>query len=123
MTEERTLPTDKEVFEAYFRFPPPQVLLDLHADESLAAALPVGFKLSDVDYVLELQYLLGLQDPQNYDVDRNRVAFAVTTDGAELLADLNSRELEIFQREDGDVDTIGATVADLLKAERYSLTR
>jgi hypothetical protein len=117
------LPTESEVFEEEFGFAPPDALLELLADDSLAAAMPAGFRLAHVEYVVELQYLLSLRDRENYDVSRKRVACAVTTDGCRLLVDLSSKDLDLLQDEFGDVESIGVTVKQLLTGERYSLSR
>ena len=113
--------SDYTIFESHFGFPVPTGLTDLYADKSLSESLPAGFRFKHVRFVLEIQYLLDLQDPKNYSVEHKRLSFAINTDGFELLVDLGNEDLQILQNEYGDIDRLGLTIKDLLSAERYTL--
>jgi hypothetical protein len=111
-------PEDIEYFESMVqsRFPP--ALLAFLSDEVLVESFPVQFRFTHVPFIVELQFLLSLRDPANYDRKSNRLRFAKNSDGYDLLVDLSSPNLPILQDEFGDVDDIGVSIVDLLNAER-----
>jgi hypothetical protein len=112
---------ERETFEQNFGIPVPPALGRLLGDDSLRATLPVGYRFAHVSFALEIQYMLSLEEAKNYDVDNKRLAFAVSTDGHELLVDLSDQELRMMQNEFGDVDYIGITIQDLLDGSRTPL--
>lgn len=112
---------DTEIFKSHFDFSAPPNLVALYSSGIFANSLPVGFRFNHVGFVVEVQYLLDVNDPQSDHIKHKRLPFAVTTDGLELMIDLNTENLEILQSEYGDIDNIGITVKDLKEAETYSL--
>ena len=81
----------------------------------------VGFEIPG-RLVAEIQYLLTLSDAKKTDIDGGMFAFAVNTDGDELLVDLSDDTLAIYQREFDEIDTIGMTITDLLNSQKFTLT-
>jgi len=112
---------DHTIFQKKMGLPIPAGLEKLYTIKSIVESMPLGFRFSNVGFVLEVQYLLAMSDSKNYDIKNLRFTFAVNTDGHELIVDLNTDTLEILQSEYGDVDSIGVNVNDLLMAERYSV--
>jgi len=108
-------------FESHFGFSLPQIIIDLFTDNEIKRQMPTRFRFNHVAYVLELQYFLDITNSENYDIENGKCRFAVTTDGFELLVDLNSEKLEIFQDEFGDIDSLGISVKDLIEAEKESI--
>jgi hypothetical protein len=112
---------DGKQFEIAFGFPPPIALVRLLGGDNLRRSLPIEFRFSHVPFVLQIQYLRNLVDQSNYDVKNKRLAFAVTTDGFDLVVDLTTDELRIMQSEFGGVDYLGITISNLLTAEWSAL--
>lgn len=108
-------------FESHFGISPPHTLLTLLSDDVLRRITPVAFDFKHVAFVLEIQHWLDIADPTNLDVANQRVAFAVTTDGFRIHANLANSALDIVQEEFGGFDNIGVTIYDLLIAERRQL--
>ncbi len=104
-------------FEAAFGFPLPTALIQFLS----ANSFPAVFGFSHVQFVLEIQYLLNIRDPRNQDLKNKRLAFAVTTDGYDLLVDFGTDELRIMQMENEDIDFVGLTINDLLTSTRAAL--
>jgi len=113
--------SSEDIFESRFGVSMPPVLGELFANVLSKDSFPMGLRLGNVDFVLELQFPLDWADAGNSDPERKHLAFAVTTDGNKLLVDLNTRDLDILQDEHGDIDAIGVSARDLLEAELYSL--
>ena len=112
---------ETKTFESHFGFNVPQVIIDLFTDIEVKGLMPTRFRFDHIAYALELQYLLDITNPENFDVANGRCRFAVTTDGFELLVDLNSEKLEILQDEFGDLDSLGISFKDLIEAEKESI--
>jgi len=108
-------------FKSHFGCPVPAAIIDLFSDDAIQNSLPLVFRFSNVPFVLEIQYMLKLDDPQNYDIENKRLSFAVNGDGNTLLVDLGTGDLQIMQDEFGDVDYLGLTIRDLLDAEKSAL--
>ena len=113
--------TFAETFETTFGFPPPPTLRELFDSKLRSSPLPVQLRFRHVPYVVELQYLLSLDDSANYDALGGRFCFAVNTDGNDMLIDVTSPRMHLLQRENCDIDSVGLTVADLLDAEYVPL--
>jgi len=111
----------EDEFESKFGFSIPPALAELFAIVLPKDNLPIGFRFDNVPFVLELQNPLDCSDAGNCDLEKKRLAFAVTPDGHKLLVDLSTQDLNVLQDEFDDIDAIGVTVHDLLAAERYSL--
>jgi len=112
---------DHNSFKSHFGRPIPPAILELCGDDAIQNSLPLEFRFSHVPFVLEIQYMLDLDDPQHYDVENKRLSFAVNGDGFTLLVDLGTEDLRIMQDEFGDVDYLGLTIRDLLDAEKSPL--
>jgi len=108
-----------DAFREHFGIAAPAALFDLYRNEFLRDTAPVEFRFKHDPAVLQIQYWLDIADAANYDVARKRVAFAVTTDGFTILADLSRADLNIIQDEFGDFDCIGFAIHDILSAERW----
>lgn len=103
-------------FESEYGVSTPKLLRDLYSNNSITKQIPAVFKFKNVGFVLEVRELLDVQDRDNYDVENNRLNFAINSDGFKLLIDLNTENLDILQDEFGDIDFIGIRVKDLLEA-------
>jgi len=66
--------------------------------------------------VIDIQYFLTAEQQKQQDNDNGLFVFAVNTDGFDLIIDTNSKSADIHQREFGDIDFIGITLNNLLKA-------
>ena len=81
---------------------------------------PLIIKPKKVPWVVEIQFFLDLNSPENYIEEKNYLRFATTWDGNEMLFDLNKENYEILQDERGDIDSIGISIFDLLDCEKVS---
>ena len=109
---------DQNDFETAFGYSVPEDVVRLYSDDAIRNMLPVEFRFSRVDFILDIQFLLSLEDSQNYDVGNERLYFAVNSDGNKLLIDLGTEALQVMQEEFGDIDYLGLTVRDLLEADK-----
>ncbi len=100
---------------------PASSLVEFLANDTIRTSMPATFLLPNAQFNLEIQYLLKLEDPGNYRLVDRRFAFAVTTDGHDLLVGVDDPALEVFQDEFGDIDTLGVYVSDLAVAKRSRL--
>ncbi|MCH1926113.1 hypothetical protein L9G74_13785 [Shewanella sp. C32] len=107
-------------FKATFGRSCPPLLVQLLRDPIFLHGA-VGFEIPG-RLVAEIQYLLTLSDAKKADIDAGMFAFAVNTDGDELLVDLSDETLAIYQREFDEIDTIGMTITDLLNSQKFTLT-
>ncbi|CAM2005119.1 hypothetical protein [Acanthopleuribacter pedis] len=82
---------------------------------------PIGLKFNNVEFILEIQYFLDVTCKENYNPKLGYLKFAVTTDGNELIVNLKNDYLSILQSEDGDIDSLGLILKDILNANTYSL--
>ena len=108
-------------FESSFGFPVPKIVIDLLNDAEVAGGMPLRFDFQDKIFVLELQYFLDLDSEENHDAETCNLRFAVTTDGYDILINLGSDNLDVFQDEFGDIESLGITVGDLLKARKFRI--
>lgn len=104
-----------DLFESEFGFQIPSDLLRLFEQNVEYANRPHQYNFEHIDFVLSIQYVLSPYDLGNYDVMNERISFAVNTDGRKLLVDVSASSLEVMQ-EEHDVDYIGVSVQDLLRA-------
>lgn len=107
---------DTQNFESEFGFKVPDSIIKLLSDDALIAQMPTRIRFENHSFVLELQYLLDITKVENYDVEKGRFKFAVTTDGLDLLVDLHSPGLDVLQDEFGEVDCLGVSINELLEA-------
>lgn len=112
---------DSQAFEDRYGCSAPLPLLTFLNDDSVRASLPAAFILENVGFALEIQYLLDIENPENYDASNKKLTFAMTTDGLELLVDLTDHAGDIYQDEFGDIDHIGISMQDLVSATRRPL--
>lgn len=99
----------------------PDELLEFVNDKQMRESLPIRFHFSDKKFILEIMLFLDLNDPSNLDKELNYLRFARNGEGFVLLVDLNGNDLKILQEEFDDIDHIGLTLSDLLKAEWVSI--
>ena len=69
---------------------------------------------SELDRLVEIQYLLDVDDAENIREDLGMIAFAVNSDGHNLLVDPFDPTLSIHQEEFGDVDCIDLSVKEII---------
>jgi hypothetical protein len=81
---------------------------------------PVRFELED-RLVVEVQSFLSIERQAAINIEKNFYAFAVSTDGHDLLIDLRDENFLILQDELGDIDSIGVTLGSLLQAKACHL--
>ena len=81
---------------------------------------PLIIKPKKVSWVVEIQFFLDLNLPNNYIEEMNYLRFATTWDGNDILFDLNKENYEILQDEKGDIDSLGISILDLLDCEKIS---
>lgn len=110
-----------ENFRLKFGGSPPSPLLEFLSNDLVRGSMPARFQTKNFDFVVEIQYLLDIDAAANFRPARNQVAFAVTTDGHDLLVSVDDETCEILQDEFGDVDSIGVSVSDLLSGKCLSL--
>ena len=91
----------------------PQLLIDIRS-EFKKLSTPFALMFSDIEYPLEIQYFHDLANSENYDENSNHLIFATSTDGNQLVFDLNTKNLNILQNEFGDIDEIGISGEDIL---------
>lgn len=96
----------------------PESIINIIMNDSLKEQMPLRLRMKNHSFLLELQYFLDITNLDNFDSSTNRIKFAVTTDGFELLVDLNTESLNILQDEFGDVDSLGVSFNDLVEAEK-----
>jgi hypothetical protein len=97
-----------KVFNDYCDFDFPEKLKEIYLIEKI----PIDFLLKGRPFVLEVQYLLDVDDINNY--DDGKFAFAVDGNGNKLLVELNSGLFEIYLEESGDVEEIDARLDDII---------
>ena len=100
---------------------PPPTLSSFIARFAGSEDLPVRCVPENSPFVVEIQYLLDFNDPKNYDVEQNRFAFAMNTDGHKLMVETNTPQCEILQCEFDQVDCIGVNLEQLLSAPYVKL--
>jgi hypothetical protein len=106
---------DVKKFEAIYGCAAPADLIEL-----CKIRCPVRFELDD-RVVVEVQYFLSIERQARINVEKAFYAFAVSTDGHDLLIDLRDENCLILQDEIGDIDSIGITLARLMQAKACSL--
>lgn len=77
------------------------------------------FETSNGKLIVEIQYFIDLEYGKKF--DNKFIHFAVTTDGWDLLIDTNLGSESIMQKENDDIDYLGITLTDLLKAKTVPL--
>lgn len=80
---------------------------------------PLRFETSNGKLIVEIQYFVDLEHGQK--IDNKFIHFAVTTDGWDLLIDSDIGSDSIMQKENDDIDYLGITLTDLLKAKTVPL--
>jgi len=108
--------------EAYGREMPP-ALKALYDDGELLSGVPLRIVLPGRQWVVEIQYFRRATQLVAEDVARQRFAFAVNSDGFDMLVDLNEPDLPVLQREFGDVDHLDFTLVEFLAAARLRAVR
>ena len=98
----------------------PDELVTLVGDPEINKSLPVQFQFEDKDFIVDIMLFFDLDDPENFDSENNRIRFARNGEGFILLADLGTEGLRIMQEEFGNIDYIGVTIFDLVKAKWQS---
>ena len=94
----------------------PNELSRLVHDKEINASLPLQFQFTKKAFIVDIMLFLDLDDPGNFDADRNLLRFALNGEGFFLLVDLASEDLKVMLEEFGDIDYIGVTVNELLEA-------
>jgi len=112
---------DYSAFERAYGREIPLPLMTLYENQNLARIAPVRFTFRDKPFVVEIQYFRAITDLVEQDVREDRFAFAVNTDGYDVLVDLTKKSLPILQREHGTADSIGVTLIELLAAPHLAL--
>lgn len=107
---------DFKQFERLYGKSVPDVLARFYKNVLVRKGGPLRFELPERGWVIEVQYFLNLDEQNNVDVEHSRFAFAVNSDGHEMLIDLSNENLPILQREYDDLDTINVTVGELLRS-------
>ncbi len=107
-----------KIFESEFGFKVPKNIIKLLSDNIFKKGMPVKLQSKQPSFFLELQYLLDIENTENFDVSGKKLKIAVTTDGFELLVDLSSNSLDILQDEFGEIDNLGVTVNDLVTSKK-----
>lgn len=108
-------------FRSEFGGSPPSPLLEFLSSELVRGSMPARFQADNAEFVVEIQYLLDIDAAANFRPDRRQVAFAVTTDGHDLLVSVDDETCEILQDEFGDVESIGVSISDLISGQCVSL--
>ena len=108
-----------ENFESHFGLCAPKKLIEFSHNNG-KDAFPCVFKIEGASFILGIQYLLDINNPENYDVKNGRVSFAVTTDGFNLMVDIRTNDLEIFQDEYGDIDSLDINLTDLVRSDQVA---
>lgn len=111
-----TIMHEYSAFETAYAREVPPLLKALYANRALLESAPVRLTLRNKPFVLEIQYFRSIDEIDQRNVRRNWFAFAVNTDGRDMLVDLADVELPILQDESGQVDCIQVTLAELLVA-------
>jgi hypothetical protein len=106
---------DVKIFEAMYGCAAPVDLIEL-----CKMRCPVRFELDD-RLVVEVQYFLSIERQAAINIEKTFYAFAVSTDGHDLLIDLRDENLLILQDEHGHIETIGVTLGRLLQAKACNL--
>src|SRR4051812_39556670 len=96
----------------------PAALKALYDDRELLASAPLRIALAGKPFVVEIQYFRRIGEIVAEDVTRQRFTFAVSSDGFDMLVELNERDLPVWQREYGDVDCLDFTLVEFLAAAR-----
>lgn len=107
---------DVKKFEAIYGCAAPADLIEL-----CKMRCPVRFELDDRPFVVEVQYFLSIERQAAINIEKTLYAFAVSTDGNDLLIDLRDENFLILQDELGDIDSIGVTLGRLLQAKACNL--
>jgi len=106
---------DVKEFEAIYGCAAPADLIEL-----CKMRCPVRFELDDGP-VVEVQYFLSIERQAAKKIEKPFYAFAVSTDGNDLLIDLRDESFVILQDEFGDIYSIGITLGSLLQAKVCNL--
>lgn len=77
---------------------------------------PVKLHLPEKCFIVEIQYFLEIEEAILKEGVVDLIAFAISADGHELLVHPHENSGTVLQREFGDIDSIDATLEDLLKA-------
>lgn len=107
-------------FEQAFGREVPYTLKALFDNLELLAGAPLRIVLPGKPFVVEIQYFLGITDLRAEDLACQRFAFAVNSDGCDMLVDLNGPDLPVLQREAGEVDQLDFTLAEFLTSAKRS---
>lgn len=94
----------------------PPSIKALLEDRDLLASAPHWFALPGKRFIIEVQYYVDAEKQSSEDVSQQRFVFAITTEGSEMLVDLHDPDLNVFQRELGEVDLLGFNITDFLAA-------
>ena len=108
---------EKEKFEGLFGKEVPSGIVKLFEKHNRGKNTAVIYKFSKKCFVVEVQCFLCLKDLKDCDIQEQLFAFAVTTDGGELLIDLKEPSFPILQREYGDIDQIDVSLSELLDSQ------
>lgn len=103
-------------FEIAYARDVPMPLKALYENRYLFGLAPIRTTFPNKPFVVEIQYFRPINELNQQDVKRSRFAFAVNSDGFDMLVDLTEDDLPILQREYEAVDRIGLTLVDLLAA-------
>ncbi len=105
--------TDPQAYLSRFGSEPANGFLEFWASEQIREALPTAFRVHGVARIVEIQYMLDIYDATSFRPDSNLLAFAVTSDGHDLLIDVRDPAAELLQDEFGLVYSLGVSVADI----------
>ena len=108
--------------EAYGREVPP-TLKAMYDDRELLSDIPLRIVLPGQQFVVEIQYFRSVTELVPEDVALQRFAFAVSSDGFDMLVELSEPDLPVLQREFGDVDHLDFTLVEFLAAARLRTVR
>ena len=110
---------DFRPFERAYGREVPRALKVLYDDSALLAKVPQRIVLSGRPFVAEVQYYRGIAELVAEDVASQRFAFAVNSDGHDMLVDLTEQDLPVLQREFGKVDRLDFTHTEFLAAATH----
>jgi len=91
-----------------FKTPPPMPLLTLYNTISF----PATFAFKHHAFILEIQYLIPFLELTPHESYQGLFTFGINSDGRSLLCTLDA--LEIFQEEDGEIETLNIFLQELL---------
>lgn len=107
---------DYRSFEEAYGRSVPAALKALYDDRELLARVPLQLVLPGKPFAVDVQYYRRITDLVADDVACQRFAFAVNSDGWDMLVDLNGPDLPVWQREAGDIDRLDFTLVEFLAA-------